>query len=136
MGHSAVRLITNICTLPFYTFLFIFSSQRPCRQWTYKQAISVHIIRLVLSALSLRGKSPPAKLEPGAEGDRFVLIPPAVPSTYKEITRIVEQMRSVKGNVVEDRLSEYGPHDIILLGEKLGFEREALEAAQAAVQSL
>ncbi|KAI7553299.1 hypothetical protein KC331_g1324 [Hortaea werneckii] len=91
--HSAVRLFTNICTLPFYTFLFIFSSQRPCRQWTYKQAISVHIIRLVLSALSLRGKSPPAKLEPGAEGDRFVLIPPAVSSTYKEITRIDREIQ-------------------------------------------
>ncbi|KAI7626117.1 hypothetical protein KC343_g6397 [Hortaea werneckii] len=90
---SAVRLFTNICTLPFYTFLFIFSSQRPCRQWTYKQAISVHIIRLVISALSLRGKSPPAKLEPGAEGDRFVVIPPAVSSTYKEITRIDREIQ-------------------------------------------
>lgn len=85
---QAIRLITNIFSLPFYTLLFIFSSQRPCSQWTYKQAISVHLIRVVISGLSLRGKSPPMQIEPGPEGDRFIVIPPAPSATFKGITRI------------------------------------------------
>lgn len=94
MGAAqTLRLFTNIFTLPYYTLLFIFSSQRPCRQWTYKQAISVHVVRIVLSALSAKGKSPPMQLEPGAEGDRFVLLPPAVSSTYTGITRIDKEIQ-------------------------------------------
>lgn len=46
--------------------------------------------------------------------------------------KLYEEMRAVKGNTVELSVEEHAVHDIILVGDKMGFEKEALQAAKRA----
>lgn len=52
---------------------------------------------------------------------------------WNEVREVHEEMQDVKGNVVElDITQGEAPHDIILVGDKVGFEIEAEEAAARA----
>lgn len=48
---------------------------------------------------------------------------------YQFICKLYEELRHVKGNKVDIHVSKHAPHDIILIGDKLGFETEATNAA-------
>jgi len=51
---------------------------------------------------------------------------------YHDCVDLYEQMRAVKGNKVELQIEECSPHDTILVGQKIGFEKEAHQAAKRA----
>lgn len=51
---------------------------------------------------------------------------------HDEITTFADKMKAVRGNRVEIHDVAFAPHDILLCGEILGWEKEAEEVAQAA----
>lgn len=51
---------------------------------------------------------------------------------YFDDVKWVEQMRGVEGNNVEIDVEEKAPHDILLVGGQLGFDKEATACAQRA----
>lgn len=51
---------------------------------------------------------------------------------FDQAVRFVGEMRAVKGNRVEFSVEENAVHDIILTGDKVGFEKEAERAAKRA----
>lgn len=46
--------------------------------------------------------------------------------------KLYEDFKAIKGNKVQLQIEEYAPHDIILTAEKIGFEKEAAQAAKRA----
>ena len=50
----------------------------------------------------------------------------------REIEKFAEEMKAVKGNNVDFDLQDYAVHDIILTGDKVSFEKEAVAAAKRA----
>ncbi|KAI9690902.1 MAG: hypothetical protein M1822_008522 [Bathelium mastoideum] len=73
---------TTLVRLPFWTLLYLLPSLRPHPQWTFRQALGVRIVRLIIFQTSLVEAKPPTPLTPGGEKNRFVVIDPA-DDTYK-----------------------------------------------------
>lgn len=54
---------------------------------------------------------------------------------YTEICEMVEEMKKQRGNVVELEVTGgHAPHDLILVGDKVGFEVEAEEGVARAAR--
>jgi phenylpyruvate tautomerase PptA (4-oxalocrotonate tautomerase family) len=55
------------------------------------------------------------------------------------ITKAAQELRNIPGNKVEIHIQDNAPHDIILLGDAIGFEKEtdiAVKAAQKFLESV
>ena len=55
---------------------------------------------------------------------------------YDDDVKLADNMRGVEGNKVELVVEPYAPHDVILLGDKLGFVAEAERLTKKAVEFL
>ena len=74
LGYNATRL-------PLWMLIYLPSRLRQNPKWSYRQAIAVRLLRALLWNLSMIEVRVPFPLSPGAEKDRFVVLPPA-PKTF------------------------------------------------------
>lgn len=77
----------NAIRLPFWLLYFLPSSLRQSPKWTYAQAVRVRVLRAFLYNMSLVRVKTPLSLEPGREGDQFVVIQKAEEKYYTGITK-------------------------------------------------
>jgi acetyl esterase/lipase len=75
-------LSINTARLPIWIIYFIPAFLRQNPQWTYKQALTVRIMKEFLRYMSVIEIATPTKLEPGKEGDKFVKTLPGKADKY------------------------------------------------------
>lgn len=75
----------NMARLPFWMLYYIPIGTRPTRKWSYNQAIRRRILHAFLTNSSLVEVKTPESLEPGKEGNQFVIIEPASSTSYKGV---------------------------------------------------
>jgi len=75
-------LTLNAVRLPFWLIYLIPSSLRQNKNWTYRQAVGVRILKAFLGYMSVIEIKIPTPLKPGREGDAFVVIQPGKSSKY------------------------------------------------------
>ncbi|KAF1982135.1 alpha/beta-hydrolase [Aulographum hederae CBS 113979] len=80
--YALLAITYEAWRLPIWILIYAFPSGRPHPKWTTGQAIMVHIIKAFLDHTSYVKIKTPLSLEPGSLKDRFVVLPPASPSTY------------------------------------------------------
>ncbi|GIZ49007.1 hypothetical protein CKM354_001204800 [Cercospora kikuchii] len=91
--HLFVRLVVDILLLPAYILAICFPNLRPSSTWSWRQALRVRVVRIIVQTISLKRTAFPLSNEPGLEGDRFELIAAANPRSYVEICNINEEVR-------------------------------------------
>lgn len=87
--HGAYILLR----IPFWCIYFLHPSLRQHPQWTYRQALRVRLFRSFIYLLGFTHFSPPLSLEPGKEGERFVVIDPARKDLYVDILTCDESIK-------------------------------------------
>lgn len=95
--------------LPFWIFHYAPRSFRPHPKWTYHQALMNQILHSILHFTSAIRMKTDQSLEPGAEGDRFVVIKPTEDGFYGGIVNDPEIRPAAIGAVWYP--SPYKPED-------------------------
>lgn len=80
--YTAYTILKAIIKLPCLMILYTVPHFRPLREWTYQQAAVRALTRLIFEYASVVELSIPPSLEPGKEGDRFVIIAPPDDETH------------------------------------------------------
>ncbi|KAH9879539.1 hypothetical protein IAQ61_001357 [Plenodomus lingam] len=73
----------EIVRLPLVVVKNILSFARPHPDWSFRQSLSVHAAGAFIQHVASIQPTTPLPLEPGAEGERFVLVQPASDDTYQ-----------------------------------------------------
>ncbi|KAI0403682.1 alpha/beta hydrolase fold-3 domain-containing protein [Xylaria palmicola] len=90
LSYQPLRLLfqisyiaTIILRLPYYVIVALVPFLRPNRKWNAKQTFMTHLVCPFLDLRSRVGITEALTLEPGKEGERFQIVPPADPNAYK-----------------------------------------------------
>ncbi|KAJ5312980.1 hypothetical protein PENANT_c018G02601 [Penicillium antarcticum] len=73
---------TSIFFLPFFAVAYLHPGHRQDQNWTYRQAITNHVLKVSLRVFSALRMRPSLSLSPHIEGERFVLVEPAQSNLY------------------------------------------------------
>ena len=71
--------------LPFWLIYYIPSALRQHPKWTFRQALSVHLLKTISYHCSLIEIRTPLSLKPGPDKERFVIVHPSKPDRYVDI---------------------------------------------------
>lgn len=77
---------TSVFWLPFLAAVYLRPGQRQDQNWTYRQAIANHILKVSLDLFTALRMRPSLSLKSRLEGRRFVLVEPAKPELYTGVT--------------------------------------------------
>ena len=83
---TLLALTFNAIRLPFWLLYFIPRSLRQHPRWTYLQAVRVRLVRAFVYNSSVVKVKTPLTLEPGKEGDQFVVMGKAEDRYYTGVT--------------------------------------------------
>ena len=75
-------LVLETIRFPLWLLTYLSSSGRPHKQWTFRQALGVRVVKAVLYHISTVQIKTHLSLNPGREGHRFIVMPPAPSSQY------------------------------------------------------
>ncbi|KAK2831912.1 hypothetical protein FQN49_007043 [Arthroderma sp. PD_2] len=97
--YTAYFLIIALVKVPFIFLYYIPQKLRPFPSWTYGAAVGVYVVELFLRYASAVEFKAPKSLEPGKEGDRFVVIEPGADDRYTGILKDKKIKPEVIGGV-------------------------------------
>ncbi|KAL8998609.1 MAG: hypothetical protein Q9169_002360 [Polycauliona sp. 2 TL-2023] len=75
----------NLIRLPLLAIYYLPQKTRPHPKWTYHQAIGVEILRIWFKYASTVRFRFPLSLDPGTEGDRFVVMQPSTNDDFYDV---------------------------------------------------
>ena len=107
----------NMARLPFWVLYYLPASTRPSEKWSYGQAIKRRLLHAFLTTSSLIQMKTPESLEPGKEGNQFVVIEPAASSSYTGVVTKDKEIRpkAIGGTWYPAPLAKYsGGEDVVL----------------------
>jgi acetyl esterase/lipase len=81
--YTLFAVLYELSKFPLWVLLALPRFTRAHPQWTMKQAIRMRIVKAFLKHTSAVRAAPKLSLEPGLEGDRFVVLPPAGSYAFK-----------------------------------------------------
>jgi acetyl esterase/lipase len=80
--YTVLAVLFEAARFPLWVLYYIPKFTRPHPDWTMSQAIRMKIVKRFLAHSSAVRVKTPLSLEPGAEGDRFVVLAPPAPTTF------------------------------------------------------
>ena len=83
--YATYAIVATLVRLPFWLICFVPRKLRQHPAWTFRQALTNEFFKSYLYYSSLVRVRTPLTLEPGAEQERFVAIPPATEPIYQGI---------------------------------------------------
>ncbi|KAI9696493.1 MAG: hypothetical protein M1820_008121 [Bogoriella megaspora] len=93
---ALVAISSALIRLPIWSLLWLFPRFRQSPHWTFRQALGVRLLRLLLFHSSLTEVKTPISLSPGSEKARFVVIDPNDKKLSGVFTGVLEADKSVK----------------------------------------
>lgn len=87
-AYTLLAVVYEASRFPIWFLIYVF--RRPHPKYTLRQAVRLHIVKAFLSHTSAVRAGTPMSLEPGKEGDRFVVISPQGNWAYKGPTADAE----------------------------------------------
>ncbi|KAI1088691.1 Alpha/Beta hydrolase protein [Rostrohypoxylon terebratum] len=81
--YQAYRLVLRLVRLPVWTVLSVLPYTRPCRNWTFKQSLTLYICHDIVDTEARVGLTEELTFNPGKDGDRFHTIDPFNSEFYR-----------------------------------------------------
>jgi len=85
IAYLVVVAVLELFKVPFWSILYLLSSQRPHPKWTLVRAIKIRLFKAYLYHMSKTEFQYPLSLEPGTQGERFVVLDPAPAQCYRGV---------------------------------------------------
>ena len=115
---TTLAITYHLLRFPLLLLYFAPASNRHHSSWSYRQALGNEFLRIFFYHASLIEIRTSETLDPGEEGERFVVIEPARENLYRDILRDPDIVPSVIGGTwypkVPDKSSDFGQIKVIL----------------------